>query len=257
MSRVHTSPAADLLQGHTLRDGAHHCLFCEARFEEGLVFPDGEVLRTAPKAAAHHVDQAHGGPFAALLALGKSGHGLSEVQAQVLELSARGLDDKAIAEALGGRAVSTVRNHRFQLRRRHREARVYCALMELLEEGPAPPPRPEEPARFVEFHAELPTSDERTAITQAEATKLRRKYFKGPDNAELTRIPKKEKHKLVVLQTVVERMEHGARYTERELNELLAPVHADTAALRRYLVDYRFVDRLVDGSAYWRIDGDR
>lgn len=40
MSRIHTAPASDLLRGHTLLDGRWTCLFCEASFEEGLVFPD-------------------------------------------------------------------------------------------------------------------------------------------------------------------------------------------------------------------------
>ncbi len=272
MSRVHTCPAADLRHGHTLRDGAHLCLFCEARFETGQVFPEDGVFRVASAAADHHVATAHGGPLAALLALGRTGHGLSEVQAEVVALQARGLDDKAMAAALGGRSVSTVRNHRFQLRRRHREARVFSALMALLEAGarlpapddapapvaPAPAADPPPPAaRFVEFHAELPTTDERTAITVAEAEKLRQKYFSGPDQRALQRIPKKEKHKLVVLQRVVEALKPGERYTEREVNALLAEIHSDTAALRRYLVDYRFVARTPDGAAYWRTDGDR
>ncbi len=254
MSRIHTAPASDLLRGHTLLDGRWTCLFCEASFEEGLVFPDPDpdppTLRTAEKASQHHVDHVHGGPLAALMALGRTGHGLSEVQARVLELSAQGLDDSEMATELGGRSVSTVRNHRFQLRKKHREARIFSAIMDMLEARPAPA------ARFVEFHAELPTTDDRTAITNAEAAKLRAKYFDADNPTELVRIPKKEKHKLVVLQAIVEHFERGRCYAEKDVNCVLKPVNADTAALRRYLVDYRFMSRTADGSAYWRSDGD-
>jgi len=177
------------------------------------------------------------------------------VQQQVLVHLGQGLDDKQIATELGGRSLSTVRNHRFQLRKKHREARVFSAMMALLESGESTPAAPPS-ERFVEFHVELPTSDDRTAITTDEEKRLLDKYFVDPEHTVLDRIPKKEKHKLVVLKRVVERLDRGVRYHEREVNQRLKSVHADTAALRRYLVDYRFVQRVPDGSAYWRTDGD-
>lgn len=254
MSRIHTSSTDELQRGFIQDGDLIRCLFCEATWEPGRVYrdpsPPDDVFRTAESAAQHHVLTEHGGAFSALLALGRTGHGLTPVQGQVLELMARGLSDKQIAQALGGRSVSTVRNHRFQLRRRAREARVYVAMMELLD-GSSTPPLAQE---FVEFHVELPTNDERTAITRSEADKLRDKYFLA--DGTLSRIPKKEKHKLVVLRVVVEHFESGVRYTEREMNERLRAIHADTAALRRYLVDYRFMQRTPSGSAYWRIDSD-
>lgn len=248
MSLIDTCPTPDLTRGFSPVGDQLHCLFCDARFDTGLVFPDGEVFRLPDKAAEHHVRTAHAGPFSALLALGRSGHGLTETQATVVRLAALGRTDREIAQALGGRSVSTVRNHRFQLRRRHREARILVALMDALEAGV-----PDE-QQFVDFHAEMPTTDERTAITVAEDRKLAAKYFSSLEPLRLERIPKKEKHKLVVLRRVVEQLSAQARYAERELNALLEPIHADYAALRRYLVDYRFLARLPDGSAYWRID---
>lgn len=43
----------------------------------------------------------------------------------------------------------------------------------------------------------------------------------------------------------------GERYTESELNAILSSVSDDHVLIRRCLVDYGFVSRVRDGSAYW------
>jgi len=245
MSRIDHADPASLARGFTEQRASLRCLHCEATFDLGEIHPVEGRLLLPERAAAVHVADAHGGPLEALLALGKSVHGLSEVQSTVVGVRARGGTDADIADALGGRSPSTVRNHRFQLRRKHREARVLVALFDLLETQMNPT------ETYVRFHDQLPTSDDRTVITTTEADKLLAKYF---EENRLIRIPKKEKHKLVILRRIVELLEPDRRYHEREINELLRPVHADTAALRRYLVNYRFVARTKDGSAYWRVD---
>jgi len=252
MSNLSTSALTDLERGYRWNDETSQfcCLFCPSTFELGVVFNDDDTLRDAEHAMRHHVEKVHGGAFDALLALGKPAHGLSPVQEQVVELSFRGMSDREIAASLGGRSASTVRNHRFQLRKRHREARVFVALMELLES------RTDRESAFIDFHRALPVSDERTAITEVEAEKILRKYFRDAERTQLLRFPKKEKHKLVILRHLADLLEPDRRYTERELTELLRPVYDDHVTLRRYLVDYRFVARLPNGSAYWRIDSD-
>jgi hypothetical protein len=69
----------------------------------------------------------------------------------------------------------------------------------------------------------------------------------------LVALPAKHSRRLVVLDHIAQRFEPGARYSERQVNAILATIDADTAALRRYLVDDRFLDR-ADGH-YWRIGG--
>lgn len=239
---------SDLRRGYSRDDDANRCLYCEARFERGHVYAVGEALLTARRAADAHVQAVHGGPFAALLGQGE--HGLSAVHQRFLAESARGASDAELARALGGRSLSTVRNHRFQLRKKVREARAFLALMELLE---APM---ETENTTLTWHPALPVSDDRTRVTPDEARELLHHYLDPLDPTRLSRIPKKEKHKLVILRWLVQRFEPGARYTERAMNEALARAHPDTAALRRYLVDYRFMARLPDGTAYWRTDAD-
>ncbi len=248
MSLLDTCPISDLSRGFTERQRAYCCVFCDAQFSLDVIHRDGDVFRLPDKAAEHHVVQAHGSIADAILALGKSAHGLSDTQRTVLALLAAGKSDADIAEALGGRSLSTVRNHRFQIRKQYREARLLVALMESLDD-PTPAGQ-----QFVDFHATLPTTDARTAITHDEDAQLADKYFRSDSPLCLDRIPKREKHKLVVLRKVVSVLVYGKRYSEKELNLVLKPIFADYVTIRRYLVDYRFLDRLPDGSAYWRID---
>ena len=73
------------------------------------------------------------------------------------------------------------------------------------------------------------------------------------DEGRLVEIPTKRSTRLVVLDEIVQRFEIGTRYTEREVNESIAQLHPDTAALRRYLVDEGLMSR--GSGEYWRIGG--
>jgi hypothetical protein len=73
------------------------------------------------------------------------------------------------------------------------------------------------------------------------------------DDGRLVAMPAKHSRRLIVLDHIAQRFEPGLRYTERQVNAMLATVDSDTAALRRYLVDERLLDR-ADGE-YWRIGG--
>ena len=72
-------------------------------------------------------------------------------------------------------------------------------------------------------------------------------------NGRLSSIPAARSKRLVVLDWLAQRFEPGRRYPEREVNGVLREVHPDVAALRRYLVDEGFLDRL--GGEYWRTGG--
>lgn len=72
-------------------------------------------------------------------------------------------------------------------------------------------------------------------------------------DGRLVRIPAKRSHRLIVLDEVAQLFDLGRHYTEREVNATLRQLHDDTAALRRYLVDERLMDR--DAGKYWRCGG--
>ena len=72
-------------------------------------------------------------------------------------------------------------------------------------------------------------------------------------DGKLTSIPSVHSKRLVVLDWLAQRFEPGRRYPERTVNAILADVHPDTAALRRYLVDDGFLQR--ERAEYWRAGG--
>jgi len=224
------------------------CFFCGARFEEGVVYPVESLLLSSRRAAEHHVSREHGGAFAALIGLGGVRTGLSEIQETVMKQSYDGRTDREIAAALGGKSESTVRNHRFQMRRRRNEAKIFLALMELLEKRDSTEPR------FIEFSADLPVKDERVMVTVDENAAILRKHFSQTGKSvRLLSFPKKQKAKLVVLNRLAGLFEQGRQYTESEVNQLLTDAGDESGEIRRYLIDYGFLSRKRDGSAYWRM----
>ncbi len=72
-------------------------------------------------------------------------------------------------------------------------------------------------------------------------------------DGRLTHIPAQHSKRVVVLEYLAQQFEPGRRYSESMVNLVLGRYHADTAALRRYLVDYGFLDR--DHGEYWRSGG--
>jgi hypothetical protein len=72
-------------------------------------------------------------------------------------------------------------------------------------------------------------------------------------DGRLTQIPTVRSKRLIVLDHLVQEFEPGRRYSEPMVNLLLGKWHADTAALRRYMVDEGMLDR--ENSQYWRAGG--
>jgi hypothetical protein len=93
-----------------------------------------------------------------------------------------------------------------------------------------------------------PTSD-----FDDETADRRRILDQAFDDGRLVAMPAKHSRRLVVLDHIAQLFEPGRRYSERQVNAVLAAVDPDTAALRRYLVDERMLDR--SGGEYWRIGG--
>ena len=80
------------------------------------------------------------------------------------------------------------------------------------------------------------------------------KFFK---NDKLMMIPKKEKNKLLVLQIVLEMLKaKSLEFTEKELNEAIKEIYPDYSLIRRYLVDYKFLERDNYGRIY-KIVGEK
>jgi hypothetical protein len=114
--------------------------------------------------------------------------------------------------------------------------------------GPAKPVPAEAVAAPAEpMPAHLPAAPEPTPAEAAAASrdafeaKVLRSFFR---DGRLVSIPAQERKKLVVLRHVREVcFPEDRTYPEKEVNQRLALLHPDVAALRRYLVDFRLMTR--------------
>jgi hypothetical protein len=166
--------------------------------------------------------------------------GLSPTQKEMLNLLYQGKSDNEIAKTMGIER-STVRNHRFKLREKQRQARITLALMEILDSCT------DQKNKFLEIHRNAKMVDERYAITEEQQHKILKKYF---IEGRLQRYPVKAKEEVVVLREAIKLFDHGKTYTEKEVNKILDSIFEDHAILRRNLVEYGFLSRKSDGSSY-------
>ena len=72
------------------------------------------------------------------------------------------------------------------------------------------------------------------------------------EQGRLKSIPVAENKRLVLLRWFARKFEPGRRYSELEVNAIIAEFINDFASVRRYLVDHGFLAR--ERSVYWRVD---
>ncbi|MEI7028127.1 DUF2087 domain-containing protein [Paenibacillus sp. y28] len=251
MSELHemfwSASLDELKRGYVFQaqTGLYTCLICGTELEQGIVFADGERLYEAEKFMQVHINAQHQSMFHYLLQMNKRYTGLTDHQRRLLDLFQQGLSDAEIVKALEGGSTSTIRNHRFTLREKEKQAKVFLALMELLH---LPAPKPQQ---LIPIHRTAAMVDERFAITEQEHAEILEMYFKEGLDGPLSKFPKREKRKRVLLKHIVKRFDSKQTYTEKEVQAILKPIFHDHATLRRYFIEYGFMERKEDGSAYW------
>lgn len=72
-------------------------------------------------------------------------------------------------------------------------------------------------------------------------------------DGSLKTLPSQRKKLEAILRYVVQAFEVGKRYSEKQVNEILARYNEDTATLRRELVGFGLMQREGGGGEYWRI----
>ncbi|MFU1795297.1 DUF2087 domain-containing protein [Paenibacillus azoreducens] len=228
------------------------CLICGHQTEKGVIYPDNGLLYDAEKSMRHHIKHKHDSMLDYLLSLDKKLTGLTDLQRKLIGLFNEGLSDQDIVAELDGGSTSTIRNHRFMLREKMKQAKLFLAVMELMEEGGKPSSRPGSAAPPKTISSALPGKlGERLPILKEENEKILSKYFIEGLNGRLQSFPKQEKRRVVILRHIAADFEEGRMYTEKEVNQLLEARYADHVTLRRLLIEYGFLDRLPDGSEYW------
>jgi hypothetical protein len=235
----------ELKQGYIEEENHYLCLLCSKRIEKGIIYQDSGILYEAEKYMKVHIDLSHDSVFDYLIQLDKKLTGLTEHQNHLLRLFYQGKSDTDIQKETGIGSASTIRNHRFVLKEKERQAKLFLVMMELLKEKDQHAPS------FLPLPKTAKMVDERYNITEDEMEKTLKKYFPEGIDGSLKNFPLKEKQKLVVLREIVKRFSPNKTYTEKEINEVLTAIYPDYVVLRRYLIEYGFIDRKSDGSSYW------
>ncbi|MEI6285495.1 MAG: DUF2087 domain-containing protein [Bacillota bacterium] len=234
----------EIKNGFSEKADCFTCLLCGEVFEKGRIYPHAANLYEAGRFVKLHIELEHGSVFDYLIAADKKTTGLSDHQNNLLKLFYQGATDAEIQRQLGIGSSSTIRNHRFAFREKERQAKLFLALMELLNEQSGKP-------ALISPHRTATQIDDRYYTTDAEATKILKTYFPDGATGRLTTFSMKENAKLIVLRQLALRFASGRNYSEKEINELIKTAHPDYATIRRYLIEYGFLDRLADGSQYW------
>ena len=219
------------------------CIVCGAVYGEGEIYPFDERFFNAKQAVLRHV-QTHGDRLEQLLDSGGRSIALTENQTALLRMLRKGLSDTEIASKTGV-SPSTVRQQRFQFREKEKQAKMYLALYHLSLAGRS------DASGLVPTHDGATMVDERYVLTKNESASILKNAFESTSPLILKVFPAKEKKKIVILTKISEQFEHGRTYSEKEINTALGSIYSDFATLRRYLIEYGFMERTPDCSRYW------
>jgi hypothetical protein len=235
----------DLKRGYIEENDYYTCLLCGNRIEKGLVYPRNDSFYEAERYMRIHIEEEHISVFEHFSNFDKKLTGLSDHQCSLIKLFHQGKSDSEVQNELGIGSSSTIRNHRFVLKEKERQAKIFLVLMELLKENNKKTPE------FIAPHKTAKMVDDRYKVTEDDNSKIIQKYFtEGPDGP-LKTFDMKEKNKLVVLRQIAKRFERNYIYTEKQVNEVLKAIYPDFATIRRYLIEYGFMDRKPNCSQYW------
>ncbi len=235
----------DLKRGYIEVNDYYVCLLCDKKIEKGVIYPNDDLLYEAERYMRFHIEEDHHSVFEHLINFDKKLTGLSDHQSSLLKLFYQGKSDSEVQTELGIGSSSTIRNHRFVLKEKEHQAKLFLVLMELLKENN------KKTSELVPPHKTAKMVDDRYKVTEDENSKIIQKYFnQGPDGP-LKTFDMKEKSKLVVLRHILKHFKPNHIYTEKQVNEILTTIYPDFATIRRYLIEYGFMDRKPDGSQYW------
>ena len=235
----------ELKQGYIEQSDSYLCLLCGEQVEKGIIYPHEGTLYEAERYMRVHIDHTHDSVFDYLILLDKKLTGLTDHQSNLLRLFYQGKSDAEVQKELGIGSASTIRHHRFALKEKERQAKIFLTMMELLKD------RDKHAPAFVSLPKTARMVDDRYNVTEDEQESIIAKHFPDGPQGRLAKFPLKQKQKLVVLREIAKRIDSDRIYTEKEINEVLKDVYDDYVTIRRYLIDYGFVDRKPDGSQYW------
>jgi hypothetical protein len=225
------------------------CLVCGREYVSGEIYKLGDRSFDASKSIQIHIENDHGGMFDILASYDKKYTGITENQKELMTLFYTGLTDNEAAKRTGT-DPSTVRHQRFVFREKAKQAKIYLAIYEILEHKTAGKKKAGLSDDFIAIHSGAKMIDDRYFITKAEEEEILTSVFASLDPLKLKVFSSKEKKKIVILRMIASQFTKGIKYTEKEVNDILQPIYHDRSSIRRYLIEYGFMDRTSDGREY-------
>ncbi len=229
---------------------SYTCLTCGKEFEAGEVFSFDGRFYEASKAIQLHIKKEHGNMLDLLTSFDKKYTGITENQKDLLMMIHDGLSDNEIAKKTGV-APATIRHQRFVFREKAKQAKLYLAIFEVAEQAVSSFKIKNAKDDLVDVHSGAKMVDDRYSITKAEEDKVIASAFESLEPLVLKVFSAKEKKKLVILRKIAAQFDKGIKYTENEINSILKPIYEDYATIRRYLIEYGFMERTKNCKEYW------
>ena len=226
-------------------DKQYICIVCGSVFEQGEVFQYGERFFAASKAIEIHIEKEHGDMFDTLLVSESKYISFTEKQKELLSLIHEGMSDNEIASKLE-LSPSTVRHQKFMFREKAKMAKMYLAVYELTMEK-----NRIDKDKLIPIHDGAIMVDDRYITTKEQSDKILSTAFESLSPLKLINFSAKEKKKIVILKKIMEQFEPGKQYPEKEVNEILKNIYSDYPTIRRYLIEYGFMERTNDCKLYW------
>lgn len=241
----------EIIKGYSYDGEArcYRCLYCAKTFAQEEVFPAGDRFYTAKAAVKFHMQFDHAERISEMIRSDNKYLSLTDNQKQLFNLFSLGLTDKEIAARLDV-SPSTVRHQKFMFREKARASKMYLAAWEMVVQKMELSKNPKQKI-LIPIHDHATMVDDRYVITEEENEHILQNAFLSLDPLVLKHFPVKEKKKIVILRKIATKFEKNYRYSEREVNAILKEIYPDYVTIRRYLIEYGYMDRTRDCSAYW------
>lgn len=253
IDKLLTLSIEDIKNGYSYngQTDSYICNICGKAFENGEIFQADGRYFDAAKMIGIHIKKGHGNMLDVLTSKNKKYTGIIENQKELLKMIYDRLSDNEIAK-IAGVAPATIRHQRFVFREKAKQAKLYLAIYELALQGAEKSKaQPNENEEIIDIHKGAKMVDDRYFITKAEEEKIISNMFSSQSPLKLKTFPPKEKKKIVVLKKISEQFEKNKRYSEKEVNSIIKEIYEDYATIRRYLIEYGFMDRTNDCREYW------
>ncbi len=246
----------DRNNGYIILNTGCMCLLCGTVFEKGIIYENNGILYDVERYTAVHIEKEHGSVFDYIIGLDKKITGLSSHQCALLKLFYLNLSGHEIQKELAIGSASTIRQHRFALKEKERQAKIFLTLMQNLKEKESKNKSGNEHKIRNEKLEKLQLYTDRikTLSDNSENEKIIKRYFPDSYGGRLKTFIMKEKCRLIILKHISSNFIPEKKYSAREIDSILSDIYDDYASIKRYLVDYKFMERTSDGRYYWLIN---